>query len=107
MCVDECVYLLPGQEYPTSAQCMTNLETYGGSQVAEHHSVARGCPQSNSMGPCIFVLKDGILAHLTEIWYNMMSENFVNVRWPFKFPGTTRAVHTSTIVCRGWLDSRF
>ena len=26
VCVDECVYLLPGQEYPTSAQCMTRLE---------------------------------------------------------------------------------
>ena len=34
------------QEYPTSAQCMTSPETLEATQVAEHHSVVRSCPQS-------------------------------------------------------------
>ena len=47
----------------------------------------------STMEPRIFVLKDGILAHLTEIWYNMRSEISSMYRWPFKLSGTmTRAV---------------
>ena len=34
----------------------------------------------------IVVLKDGILAHLTEIWYNMRSANFVNVPSAIQVP---------------------
>ena len=41
---------------------------------------------SSTMGPRIVVLKDGILAHLTEIWYDMRSENLVNVLSAIQVP---------------------
>ena len=40
----------------------------------------------SSMGPRIVVLIDDILAHLTEIWYDMRSENFVNVLSAIQIP---------------------
>ena len=73
----------------------------------------------STVGPHIVVLKDGILAHLTEIWYNMRSENFVNVPSAIHVPrhndkgssciltNTCPYHNTSTVVCRCWLDRRF
>ena len=88
---------------------LKSLNTIQLQEVVHNHSTMR---------PRIVVLKDCILAHLTEIWYNMRSENFVNVPSAIQVPRhndkgsssiktNTCPYNTSTVVCRCWLDSRF
>ena len=73
---------------------MTSPETLEATQVAEHHSVVRSCPQS---------WHDGASHCRPEIWHSISIWRRYGTTWgrrissmyrrPFKFPGTTtRAV---------------
>ena len=54
--------------------------------MAEHYKLQEVVHNPSTMGPRIVVLKDGIHAYMTEIWYNMRSENFVNVPSAIQVP---------------------
>ena len=114
----QCACLRPGQEYPISAKCRISPETLVAAQVVQHHSVAESIRSPCTMGPCIVVLEDGALAHLTEIRYNMWSKNFISVPTTSQVTrhddkgssavATDTCLHhnTAAVVHRCWLDTR-